>query len=66
MNNKSLETLTWVLIYSGLLFICLGLFVQRSQPTLGWAIVAAGVVDAAVGVVLIVVRSRRPDDTPPP
>ena len=59
MNNKALERLVWILIYSGLLFACLGVFLMRSDTVLGWVFVIAGLVDAAAGVVLIWVRSRR-------
>jgi hypothetical protein len=59
MSNAALEKLAWVLIYSGLLFACLGLFLMRSDALLGGAIVATGALDAAAGVVLIWLRSRR-------
>jgi len=59
MSNKALERLVWVLIYSGLLFACLGVFLMRSDTVLGWVFVIAGAVDAATGAVLIWVRSRR-------
>ena len=58
MSNKALERLVWILIYSGLLFACLGVFLMRSDTVLGWVFVA-GLVDAATGAVLIWVRSRR-------
>ncbi|MDO8277287.1 MAG: hypothetical protein Q8K31_07685 [Burkholderiaceae bacterium] len=53
-----LQTLIWILIYSGLLTLVLGLSVQRSAAGLGWGLVVAGAVVAAIGVVLIYVRSR--------
>ena len=59
MSNAALEKLAWVLIYSGLLFAGLGLFVLRGDALLGGVIVATGALDAAVGVVLIWLRSRR-------
>jgi hypothetical protein len=59
MSNATLEKLAWVLIYSGLLAACLGLFLMRSDKALGGAIVAAGALDAAAGVALIWLRSRR-------
>ena len=62
MSNKQLEALTWVLIYSGLGVACLGLFVQRgSEVMLGWVMIVAGFADAALGVALLWLRSRRPD-----
>ena len=59
MTNKALERLVWILVYSGLLFASLGFFLMRSDTVLGWVFVAAGLVDAAAGAVLIWVRSRR-------
>jgi Zn-dependent protease with chaperone function len=62
LSNKQLETLTWVLIYSGLLLLVLGMFVRRGgDDLLGWALVAGGAADAALGVVLLWWRSRRPE-----
>jgi hypothetical protein len=58
MTPKRIETVAWVLIYSGLLVLCLGLFLQRSSAVLGWVLVAAGALDAAAGVVMIWWRSR--------
>jgi hypothetical protein len=59
MSNAALEKLVWVLIYSGLLLVCLGVFLMRGDTVVGWVIVIAGALDAAVGAVLIWVRSRR-------
>jgi hypothetical protein len=59
MTLAALEKLIWILIYSGLLIVCLGIFVQRSDALLGWILIIAGAVDAAAGAVLIWVRSRR-------
>lgn len=55
-----MQALVWVFIYSGLLLAMLGLFMVRQDAMLGWVLVLAGAVDALVGVVLIVVRSRMP------
>jgi formate hydrogenlyase subunit 3/multisubunit Na+/H+ antiporter MnhD subunit len=48
----------WSLIYGGLLLLVLGLFVEKSDPATGWIMVVAGGVAAALGFVLIYVRSR--------
>ena len=56
-----METWTWVLIYGGLLLLCLGLFLLRSAPGLAWTLVVAGPVLAAAGVVLIFLRARLPE-----
>jgi hypothetical protein len=53
-----LQSLIWVLIYGGLLTLVLGLSVRRSDDTLGWSMIAAGAVVAAIGFALIYVRSR--------
>jgi len=63
MKTSTVETLVWVLIYGGLLGVGLGLAVQRYQEPLGWGIAATGAVVAAVGVVLIYVRSRMKSPT---
>jgi hypothetical protein len=60
-SNKAiarLHTLIWVLVYAGLLTLVLGLTVQRVDDTLGWSMVLAGAAVAALGFVLIYVRSR--------
>ena len=53
-----LQQLIWILIYGGLLTLVLGLSVQRIDDALGWSMVVAGSVVAAIGFVLIYVRSR--------
>ena len=61
MSNDTLDKLIWTLIFGGLLVGSLGLFVERQNEPLGWSIVVVGSVAAVVGVVLVWVRSRRPD-----
>lgn len=53
-----LQQLIWVLIYGGLLTLVLGLSVQRTDDALGWSLVVGGGIVAAIGFVLIYVRSR--------
>ncbi len=53
-----LQQLIWALIYGGLLTLVLGLSVQRSDDALGWSMVVGGGIVAAIGFVLIYVRSR--------
>ncbi len=65
MSNGALEKLIWLLIYGGLLVLCLSLFLRRADPVLGWALGAVGVVVAFVGAVLVYVRSRRRDGGSP-
>ncbi|AKJ29301.1 hypothetical protein [Caldimonas brevitalea] len=59
MKTSTLETWIWVLIYGGLLVLCLGVFVARRDEALGQGFMLVGAVAAVVGVVLIYVRSRR-------
>ncbi|MGH8830573.1 MAG: hypothetical protein ACREXV_05725 [Polaromonas sp.] len=53
-----LQALIWVLIYGGLLTLILGLSVGRTDDALGWSLAVGGGVVAAVGFVLIYVRSK--------
>jgi hypothetical protein len=64
MKTSTVDTLIWVLIYGGLLAVGLGLYVQRTDSTLGTTVVAVGGVVAAIGFALIYVRSRMKDDNP--
>jgi vacuolar-type H+-ATPase subunit I/STV1 len=52
------ERLVWILIYGGLLALVLGLATRAAKPVFGWSMIAGGALIAAVGVVLIWVRSR--------
>ena len=58
MKPKVLEKWIWILIYGGLLCLVVGLAVSQSQEDLGQVMAWAGVVVAAVGALLIVVRAR--------
>lgn len=53
-----LQTLTWVLIYGGLLTLVLGLSLRRIDDETGWLLVAGGGLVAAIGLFLIFIRSR--------
>jgi predicted membrane channel-forming protein YqfA (hemolysin III family) len=59
-----LHKLIWVLIYGGLLTLVLGISVGRTDSVLGWTLMLAGGAIAAVGVLLVWVRSRLTEDTP--
>jgi hypothetical protein len=61
MKPSTLDTLIWVFIYGGLLGVGLGFSVARSDDVVGYAIVAAGGVATAIGVVMVYVRSRMND-----
>lgn len=63
MKNATIETWVWVLIYGGLLAVGLGLAMQQQGAgTAGWGLVVGGGVAAAVGVLMIWLRSRRKDE----
>jgi formate hydrogenlyase subunit 3/multisubunit Na+/H+ antiporter MnhD subunit len=50
--------LIWVLIYGGLLTLVLGFSVAQIDDDTAWSLMVGGGVVAAIGVVLVVVRSR--------
>ena len=60
LPNSALEKLVWLLIYGGLLALCLGVFLRRSGAALGWAVMLAGAVSVVLGAIGIWVRSCRP------
>ena len=60
MRNQTLEKLAWILLYSGLLIAVLGWFMLAAAPIVGTVLMVAGGLDAAAGVLLIWLRSRRP------
>jgi hypothetical protein len=60
VSNGTLETLIWLLIYGGLLTLCLGVFVHRSSAVPEWVLLLLGGTAVSLGVVLVWVRSRRP------
>ena len=55
---QRMHQLIWALIYGGLLTLVLGIATTPADEPLGWALGLTGGVLAAVGVVLIGVRSR--------
>ncbi len=60
--HARLETWIWILIYGGLFAFILGFATARTDVALGWSIATPGAIAAAVGVVLLYVRSRFKDD----
>ena len=58
MAATTLEKLVWILIYGGLIAVGLGVAVLRRHGTAAGALLAAGGLAVALGVVLIVVRAR--------
>ena len=64
MDKSRMETWVWVLVYAGLLMVCVAVFVLRAGgDNLGWGLLTVGALVAAAGAVLVVVRARM--DTPP-
>ncbi len=62
LKRKRIGQLIWVYIYGGLLAMVLGIATARTNGALGWWIGVPGAVVAAVGVLLIYVRSRMSND----
>lgn len=62
MRNATLEKLSWVSIYAGLLTASLGVFVHDHSTAAGLTLIIAGGLAAAFGVVLILIRARRRPD----
>jgi hypothetical protein len=58
MSSQRIETLTWVLIYGGLLSLSLGWFVTPLPGPWGELMITGGIAAAVVGIVLIFVRSK--------
>lgn len=61
MKPSVVEALVWVLIYGGLLGVCTGLAAERYGLALGEPLVTGGSLVAALGVLLIYLRSRMRD-----
>ena len=53
-----LDKLIWTLIFGGLLGVVLGFSLQRQDEDLGLLFIVGGLLVAAVGALLIYVRSR--------
>jgi vacuolar-type H+-ATPase subunit I/STV1 len=53
-----IERLVWVLIYTGLFAVVLGIATRGRSSGASWALMIAGGILAIAGVVLIWVRSR--------
>jgi hypothetical protein len=58
MSTQRIETLTWALIYGGLVSASLGWFVTAQPGPWGELMIGGGVVAAVVGTVLIFVRAK--------
>ncbi|GAB4114755.1 MAG: hypothetical protein Fur0014_17290 [Rubrivivax sp.] len=61
MKNASIETWAWVLLYGGLLVLCLGWFLGAGSAALATGAYVLGSASALAGVLMIWWRSRRKD-----
>lgn len=57
-----IERLVWIFIYGGMLCVILGFAVREAAAGAGGALMVVGVIGAAIGIVLIVVRARMQQD----
>ena len=60
MRVRTVEKLTWVLIFGGLFAAGFGVLMDRQGSALGWPIIIVGGLALALGFVLIWLRSRMP------
>jgi hypothetical protein len=58
MSANKIETLTWVLIYGGILGAIVGWFLAPVRGPWGELLITAGAIAAAAGVILIFLRAR--------
>lgn len=58
-----LHGLIWILIYGGLLTLVLGLSVAPIDDDWSWSLIVVGGLVAAIGVLLIFVRSKMEVDS---
>jgi hypothetical protein len=61
-----LDALIWTLIFGGLFMLVLGIASHDEAVIAGWSLSVLGTIAAGTGFVLIWVRSRLPEDPPPP
>ena len=48
-----------LVIYGGLIVVCLGIFMKAGNAWIGWGAIVLGALVTTAGAVLIYVRSRR-------
>jgi hypothetical protein len=61
MTQRRIENWTWILIFGGLIGSSIGVFAHPRDAALGLTLISAGLVAVAIGVALIVLRSRQKD-----
>ena len=63
MTIKRIESLTWLLIYGGMILFAIGVSLHSGDAATGWVVACVGVAATIAGAVLVYVRSRmRSDD----
>ncbi len=60
MRAAAVERWAWIMIFGGLLMLCLGLFVPAPDEGIGLGLKVGGGLIAVAGAGLIVARSRMP------
>jgi hypothetical protein len=60
-TNGRIDRWVWILIFGGMGLGAIGASLVRNGHVYGWGVVGVAVIDIVLGLVLIVVRSRRPD-----
>ena len=58
--TSTLDKLIWVLLYAGLFVAGLGIWMMDHHVVMGWSAFVLGGSACVAGVVLLVLRSRRP------
>lgn len=62
MNSAAVQAWAWILLYTGMLTLVLGLFSRAADPALGLGLMVSGGLGVLAGIGLIVWRSRMPGD----
>ncbi len=65
LSRERLGSWTWMLIYGGMIVMCIGLALQQQGRSYGIGVIIAGALAAAGGAVLIWVRSRMGEEAEP-
>ena len=57
------ERLVWMLVYGGLFTAVIGIATRTHDPATGWSLIVIGGLVAAIGALLVWVRSRMRADS---
>ncbi len=58
--TATLDKLIWALVYAGLFVLGLGVWMMDHHVVMGWSALVLGAGACAAGVVLFLLRARRP------